>query len=77
VVIFEVLEGDAPERPAPAPRAPHTPDGPAEPTAPAPPEPPDDVSRHGPGQGGRLPALLLIAAVLLVGALALWWGIAR
>lgn len=74
VVVFEVLEGDAPERPV---RAPQAPDGPEGPSAPEPPEPPDAIRRHGPGQGGRLPAQLLIAAVLLVGALALWWGITQ
>lgn len=75
VVVFEVLEGDPPERPArePAPETTVAPVG----APPAPPPADDGVIRHGPGQGSRWPALLLIAAVLLVAALALWWGISR
>ncbi len=37
----------------------------------------DDVSTHGAGPGGRLAALALIAIVLVVGALVLYWGITR
>jgi protein phosphatase len=36
-----------------------------------------DVSRHGAGSGGRLASLALIAGVVVVGALALYWGIGR
>jgi protein phosphatase len=35
------------------------------------------VRRHGAGAGGRLAALLLIAAVLAVGVLLLYWGVVR
>ena len=35
------------------------------------------MSRHGAGSGGRLAALALIALVVVVGALALYWGISR
>jgi protein phosphatase len=35
------------------------------------------ASRHGAGSGGRLAALALIAAVVLLGALALYWGVTR
>ena len=83
VVAFEVLEGDPPERPAPAPRPepqvpedePHE-DEPAGEDAPAS-EPAAGVRRHGAGDGSRWPALLLLAAVLLVAGLALWWGLTR
>jgi protein phosphatase len=86
VVVFEVVEGEPPERPdqpeqsptpPPAPDAPPQPAraAPAAPPAPAPPV--AGVVRHGASKGSRWPALLLIAAVLLVGALALWWGISR
>ncbi len=36
-----------------------------------------EVSRHGAGPGGRLAALFLIAAVLAIGALVLYWGVSR
>jgi protein phosphatase len=39
--------------------------------------PADGVKRHGAGSGGRLAALALIAGVLIVGALVLYWGINR
>jgi hypothetical protein len=35
------------------------------------------VSRHGAGSGGRLAALALVAFVLGIGVLALYWGITR
>lgn len=85
VVVFEVLEGEAPERPAPPPPLPDDgeaalgEDGPATPGARSalPVVAADDVSRHGASDGSRWPALLLLAAIVLVGALALWWGITR
>jgi len=36
-----------------------------------------DVHRHGAGPGGRMAALLLVAAIVVIGALALFWGISR
>ena len=36
-----------------------------------------DLRRHGAGPGGRVAALALIAVVLVIGALALYWGITR
>jgi hypothetical protein len=35
------------------------------------------VRRWGAGAGGRIPALLVLVAVAVVAALALYWGIAR
>lgn len=35
------------------------------------------VSRHGAGSGGQLAALALIAAIVVLGALALYWGLSR
>ena len=89
VVLFELEEGDeAPvERAAPAAPAAELPE--ELPEEAASPEPaggdgPErgageaaDVSRHGAGAGGRLAALALIAAVVLVGLLALYWGLGR
>jgi PPM family protein phosphatase len=79
VVAFELTEGDPPDRPARLSPAAVT----AEVAAPA--LPPADsvvairkgVRRHGAGDGSRWPALLFLLAVLLVGALAIWWGITR
>jgi protein phosphatase len=77
VVVFELLEGEAPATPA-APR-----DAAAAPTLVAGPDDVtsesvlDDVQRHGAGKGSRWPALLLVLAILLVAALALWWSLLR
>ncbi len=38
---------------------------------------PVPLRRHGAGAGGRLAAILLIAAVLIIGALLLYWGVVR
>jgi protein phosphatase len=78
VVLFELLEGEEPEveeqRGDPA--AEQEPAISDEDTAehvlePAP------QSRHGAGKGGRLAALALLAAVLGIAAVALYWGITR
>lgn len=37
----------------------------------------DPVRRHGASEGSRWPALLLLAALVLVAAVALWWGLTR
>jgi PPM family protein phosphatase len=72
VVLFELVEGEAPvedetvtESEEPARATPETSDSAAE------------VARHGAGPGGRAAALLLVAVVLVVGALVLYWGVAR
>ena len=41
------------------------------------PDLPAPLRRHGAGAGGRLAAILLIAAVVIVGALLLYWGVVR
>lgn len=72
VVLFELVEGE-----------PDPPEPPVEPVPPAHVEqastPVDDadVSRHGAGAGGRLSSLALIALVVAVGLLVLYWGISR
>ena len=38
---------------------------------------PDDVSRHGAGPGGRLAALALLAAIVVLVLVALYWGLGR
>ena len=75
VVLFELVEGE-PEAPA----APEAADGGAEtaqPAADASEVPAGDVRTHGAGPGGRVAALGLIAFVLVVGLLVLYWGIKR
>jgi hypothetical protein len=83
VVLFEVLDGEPPERPA---RPSVPPDGaPDDDSAVTATEAPAErgdavaagVRRHGAGDGSRWPALLLLAAILLIAALALWWGLTR
>jgi protein phosphatase len=76
VVLFELVEGEPdpvetiateePEEAAPMPGAQ------AEPTAGS-----ADVRTHGAGPGGRLAALAVIALVLIVGVLVLYWGITK
>jgi len=72
VVLFELVEGEAPVEEAAVTEA-------GEPTGPTPetPDPGAEVARHGAGPGGRAAALLLVAAVLVVGAIVLYWGITR
>jgi protein phosphatase len=73
VVLFELVEGDPDpveagvEEPAAAVLE--------EATAPSPPD--DGVRRHGAGPGGQLAALAFIAAVVVVGLLALYWEFKR
>jgi serine/threonine protein phosphatase PrpC len=77
VVLFELVEGD------PEPEAETETDGDpaagAEATAATAPTPTSDaeVSTHGAGPGGRLAALALIAIIVVVGLLVLYWGIKR
>jgi len=89
VVLFELAEGDAPPAeaaPAEALASDQTGATPATPGAesePMPAQTPDvegseaDLRRHGAGPGGRLAALAFIVAVLVIGALVLYWGISK
>ena len=82
VVLFELTEGEPPameptsgehERAVPEDTAPDLVSDPAQEAD----DPEADLRRHGAGPGGRLAALALIATVLVVAALALYWGITR
>ena len=78
VVLFEIVEGDPDEQPpevtvASAAIRDQTPAAPAVDGS----RPSEEISTHGAGKGGRLPALLLVVGVLVVGALLLYWGISR
>jgi protein phosphatase len=89
VVLFELAEGDtlpaeavpvvvdspkeAAATPASAAREPEPTPGKTSETA----VPHADHHRHGAGSGGRLSALALIAVVVVVGALILYWGITK
>ena len=83
VVLFELEEGE-PDTTEPGPEptgeppstAPETQAGPAV-TASAPSEHGDRVVKHGAGPGGRLAALALIVAVVVIGLLALYWGLTQ
>lgn len=85
VVLFELLEGEPAEVEVAVEKGDAEASGvedeavsaDADEPAPAEDERPAQLSRHGAGPGGRAAALLLIAAVLVVAALALYWGIAR
>jgi hypothetical protein len=70
VVLFELVS-----EPAPSPEATEAPDtsGDAEPDEVT----LEDVRRHGAGKGSRWPALLLLLAILVVAAVALWWSLLR
>ncbi len=74
VVVFEIVAGEAAARAtdSTAEIAPPLTAGPLD-------EPSSDarVRRWGAGAGSRIPALLLLAAVVVIAALALYWGIAR
>jgi len=79
VVLFELEEGDEPDEPAPVEPAaePAIEAEPAVEDAVAEEAPVDDVRTHGAGAGGRLPALLFVAAIVVVAVLALYWGLGR
>jgi protein phosphatase len=84
VVLFELVEGEPPV-PEPAAAASETiadEPVPQEQVHESEPEEeeeasPASLSRHGAGPGGRLAALAFIVAVLVIGALVLYWGITR
>jgi protein phosphatase len=71
VVLFELVEGEPDPVPefAPEPEPEHA--------GPVSSKPPADVRTHGAGPGGRMTALALIGLVVVVGLLALYWGISR
>jgi serine/threonine protein phosphatase PrpC len=77
VVLFELVEGDS--EPEPETETDGEPAAGVEATAATAPTPTSDaeVSTHGAGPGGRLAALALIAIIVVVGLLVLYWGIKR
>ena len=75
VVLFELVEGD-PE-PEYEPETDGQPVAVTEPDATTSSTSDAEVSTHGAGPGGRLTALALIAIVVVVGLLVLYWGIKR
>ena len=75
VVLFELAEGDPPDRTAAArldrgARTDEAPTSPDDVTV-------EDVRRHGAGKGARWPALVLILVLLAVAAFAVWWSLLR
>ena len=86
VVLFEIVAAEEAEEPVeelvdepPDEPTPETGSAPAQGQTQVEPEEASEaeVSRHGAGPGGRLAALFLIAAVLAIGALVLYWGMTR
>ncbi|HJS49259.1 MAG TPA: Stp1/IreP family PP2C-type Ser/Thr phosphatase [Gaiellaceae bacterium] len=73
VVLFELVEGEAPVEETAVTEAVSEPTGPTPETA----DPGIEVGHHGAGPGGRAAALLLVAAVLVIGAIVLYWGVTR
>ena len=71
VVLFELVDGE------PDPISELDPDVSSDETATTSLEPVGDVRTHGAGPGGRFASILLIALVVIVGVLALYWGISR
>jgi PPM family protein phosphatase len=72
VVLFELLEGEPEEAPG------HEPDATGAPErAQVEQEAPADVRTHGAGPGGRLAALMLVAALVVLALLAVYWGVTR
>ena len=77
VVLFELAEGEPGSEPEPEPE-PEPAAGPETTIEPTPDADGDaGVRRHGAGSGGRAAAIGLIALVVVVGLLALYWGIGR
>ena len=77
VVLFELVDGEPPPRPAQTvviPRSETTSESQPLPEAGA---NGDDVIRHGAGKGSRWPALVLLLAILAVAAFLLWWSLVR
>ena len=68
VVLFELVEGE-PEESATPTRS--------DSTGPIVPDPAADVRTHGAGPGGQVVALALVATVVVLGLLALYWGISQ
>ncbi len=69
VVLFELIEGDAPERQAPPADEPVVEGPPVATLA------PEDVRKHGAAKGSRWPALLFLVAIAILAALAIWWSL--
>ena len=81
VVLFELVDGTPEEVATESDPLGQTPERDAEtesdPTGPTPGEPVADVRTHGAGPGGRIAAIALVALVLILGALVLYWGISK
>jgi protein phosphatase len=77
VVLFELVEGDPEEEPEREPTEGAEPDQTEGEDASTEAATPEGVRTHGAGPGGQLAALGLIALVVIVGVLVLYWGIKR
>ena len=79
VVLFELVEGEPEPEPEPEQEQEQAPDAAASAAATelASEDTQPGVRRHGAGPGGRIAALAFIALVIVVGVIALYWGITR
>jgi protein phosphatase len=75
VVLFELVDGEPEERMPATPKA--TAEAAHEPRTSAASEPAGAPRTHGAGPGGRLGSLALIAGILVLGLLGLYWGISK
>jgi hypothetical protein len=75
VVLFELVDGEPEERMPSTPKA--TAEAAHESTTSAPSGPAGVPRTHGAGPGGRLGSLALIAGILVLGLLGLYWGISK
>ena len=77
VVLFELVEGDAPAEEVAEVSLSSVDRAESAPLDEAPPHEDATVKRHGAGPGGRLTALALIVLVVVLGLFVLYWGIGR
>ena len=79
VVLFELIEGEPEPEPEPEREQEPAPNAAASAAATelAAEDTQPGVRRHGAGPGGRIAALAFIALVIVVGVIALYWGITR
>jgi protein phosphatase len=77
VVLFELVDGEPDPEPDPEPAEEPAHDSESVPSEATSDGAPAELRTHGAGPGGRVAALALIALIVVVGALVLYWGISK